>query len=61
MKNKTQLYYHKTDGGAEYLCTKPVKGTNEGDLHFTVARLDGEIELFRNEGESEKIQYPKTK
>jgi hypothetical protein len=41
-----KLYYHKTDGGAEYLCTKPVKGTDEGDLHTTIIRLDGGATLI---------------
>lgn len=28
MKNKTiKLYYHKTDGGAEYLCSSAVEGS----------------------------------
>ena len=27
-----QLYYHKTDGGAEYLCSNNVKDTNEGSF-----------------------------
>ena len=40
------LYYHRTDGGAEYLCTSPVDGTNEGDLYTTIIRLDGEPELL---------------
>lgn len=55
---KTQLYYHKTSGGAEYLCTKKVKGTdNEGNVRFAVARLDGEIELFRQEEKPVIIKY----
>ena len=41
-----RLYSHQTDGGAEYLCTRPVKGTTEGDLHFAAVRLDGEPELL---------------
>lgn len=41
-----KLYYHRTDGGAEYLCTSPVEGTDEGDLWTTVVRLDGEPELM---------------
>lgn len=41
-----RLYYHKTDGGAEYLCAKPVEGTTEGDLRFAAVRLDGEPELL---------------
>jgi len=43
-----RLYYHKTDGGAEYLCSSPVKGTTEGDPSFKgsryVVRIDGDIE-----------------
>ena len=42
-----RLYHHKTDGGAEYLCTSPVEGTDEGDLYTAVIRLDGEPELIR--------------
>ena len=41
-----RLYYHQTDGGAEYLCTSPVDGTDEGDLHTAFIRLDGEPELL---------------
>ncbi len=52
-----ELYYHKTDGGAKYLCAKAVEGTTEGDMHFAVARLDGEIELYRAKGTSEIIKY----
>lgn len=42
-----RLYHHQTDGGAEYLCTSPVPGTDEGDLHTTIVRLDGEPELTK--------------
>ena len=40
-----KLYYHKTDGGAEYLCSSPVKGTNEGNLAISkyIVRVDGDI------------------
>lgn len=40
-----RLYYHKTDGGAEYLCSNNVEGTEEGsfDSNFIV-RIDGNIE-----------------
>lgn len=40
-----KLYYHRTDGGAEYLCSKKVKGTKEeGDLLSKyVVRIDGDI------------------
>jgi len=39
-----RLYYHKTDGGAEYLCSNNVEGTNEGSFnsHYIV-RIDGDI------------------
>ena len=40
------LYYHKTDGGAEYLCTGHIVNSDEGDLHTTIIRLDGEPELI---------------
>lgn len=41
-----KLYYHKTDGGAEYYCTQAVEGTDEGDMRTVVLRTDGdEIEL----------------
>ena len=40
---KIKLYYHKTDGGAEYLCSEKVKGTkDEGSLKSKIcARIDG--------------------
>lgn len=42
-----KLYYHKTDGGAEYYCTKAIPGTDEGDIRSAVMRTDGnEIEIF---------------
>ena len=42
-----KLYYHQTDGGAEYYCAAPVPGTDEGDLFSAVLRTDGnEIEVF---------------
>ena len=38
--NNMELYYHKTDGGAEYYSTKP------NDLSTTVLRTDGnELEI----------------
>lgn len=41
-----KLYYHKTDGGAEYYCTEPVTDTEEGDMRTAVLRTDGnEFEL----------------
>lgn len=43
-----KLYYHKTDGGAEYYCLKPISwGDSEGDLSTAVLRTDGdELEIF---------------
>lgn len=41
-----KLYYHQTDGGAEYYCTEPVAGTDEGDIRTAIMRVDGgELEL----------------
>ena len=40
-----KLYYHKTDGGAEYLCSSNVKGTEEGSFDSKyIVRIDGNIE-----------------
>ena len=43
-----KLYYHKTDGGAEYYCIKPIaEDSEEGDLRYAVMRTDcNELELF---------------
>jgi hypothetical protein len=40
-----KLYYHKTDGGAEYLCSSAIEGTTEGDLWVSqfIVRIDGDI------------------
>jgi hypothetical protein len=51
-----KLYYHKTDGGAEYLCSSNVKGTKEGSFNSKyIVRIDGNIEkdaeLSIDEGE----------
>ena len=44
-----KLYYHKTDGGAEYYCLKPVRNSVVGDLTTAVVRTDGdEVEIFTN-------------
>lgn len=44
-----KLYYHKTDGGAEYYCLRPLGGTNDGDIRTAILRTDGgEIELLTN-------------
>jgi hypothetical protein len=42
LKKILKMYYHKTSGGAEYLCSSKVRGTNEGDLKSKyVVRIDG--------------------
>lgn len=40
-----KLYYHETDGGARYLCSNKVKGTEkEGNLISKyIVRIDGDI------------------
>lgn len=44
-----KLYYHQTDGRAEYYCLTPVKDTDEGDITTWVLRTDGdEFELNTN-------------
>jgi len=40
-----KLYYHKTDGGAKYLCSNNVEDTNEGSFNSKyIIRIDGNIE-----------------
>jgi len=40
-----KLYYHKTSGGAEYLCSNNVEGTDEGSFDSKyIVRIDGDIE-----------------
>ena len=51
-----KLYYHKTDGGAKYLCSNNVPGTDKGSFNSKyIVRIDGDIEkdaeLNINEGE----------
>lgn len=44
-----RLYYHKTDGGAEYLCSSHVPGTDEGAVNSDteyIVRIDGDIREF---------------
>jgi len=39
-----RLYHHKTDGGAEYLCSNAVEGTEEGTFSSKyIVRIDGDI------------------
>lgn len=41
-----KLYYHKTNGGAEYYCFNHIEGSEEGDMRTAVLRTDGdEFEL----------------
>lgn len=42
-----ELYYHRTDGGAEYYSTKHIEGSSEGAIDGVILRTDGdEIEIF---------------
>lgn len=45
-----ELYYHKTDGGAEYYCTDYIEcdnGHREGLVGSAILRTDGdEIEVY---------------
>lgn len=47
-----KLYYHKTDGGAEYYSTTFIEcenGHKEGTAEGTILRTDGdEIEIYTN-------------
>ncbi len=37
-----KLYYHKTDGGAEYYCLDHIANSDEGDGTTWVLRTDGD-------------------
>ena len=42
-----KLYYHRTDGGAEYYSTKHLEGSEEGAIEGVIMRTDGgEIEIY---------------
>jgi hypothetical protein len=42
-----KLYYHKTFGGAEYLCSEAVEGTDEGSFNSQyIVRIDGAIREY---------------
>jgi hypothetical protein len=44
MQKQIKLYYHKTDGGAKYLCSEKIKGTEEGSFNSKyIIRIDGDI------------------
>ena len=55
-----KLYYHKTDGGAEYYSTTFVvcpNGEKEGTCPGVIMRTDGnEIEIFLNKIEKQGIK-----
>lgn len=55
-----QLYYHRTDGGAEYYSTTYIEcanGHKEGTFEGVVLRTDGnEIEIFTRKLESQGIR-----
>jgi hypothetical protein len=39
-----KLYFHQTSGGAKYLCSNNVEGTNEGTFDSDyIVRIDGDI------------------
>lgn len=44
---ENKLYFKKTDGGAEYLCTKAIRNSIVGDIATAIVRLDGGAELVR--------------
>lgn len=57
-----KLYYHKTEGEAEYLCSNNVEDTNEGSLKSKyIIRIDGNIkedaELTIKDEETIEINY----
>lgn len=42
-----KLYYHRTDGGAEYYSTTHAENSDEGTFNGVILRTDGgEIEIF---------------
>ena len=52
-----KLYYHKTDGGAEYYCLDHVAGSEEGMMNTAVLRTDGdEIEIFTTNTNKNRIK-----
>jgi hypothetical protein len=57
-----RLYFHETDGGAKYLCSSCVPGTEEGSFQSQyIVRIDGNIrkdaELLVRES-APKIENP---
>jgi hypothetical protein len=67
--SEIKMYYHKTSGGAEYLCSEKVRGTDEGSMKSKyVVRLDGakrgsEMSVDNTDGDdlkTLKMYYHKT-
>lgn len=52
-----KLYYHRTDGGAEYYSTKHLEGSEEGAIEGVILRTDGgEIEIFKDNIEAQGLK-----
>jgi len=44
LQNTMRLYYHKTEGGAEYLCSNHAPNSDEGTFDSQyIVRIDGNI------------------
>jgi len=53
-----ELFYHKTDGGAEYYCTKKGKGK----ANIPVVRINGDrLEVFNPESIKEDAGFKKVR
>ena len=52
-----ELYYHRTDGGAEYYSTTHADGCSEGTIEGVIMRTDGdEIEIFADRIKAQGLQ-----
>ena len=52
-----KLYYHQTDGGAEYYSTTHAQDSDEGAIDGVIMRTDGnEIEIFVNRLQEQGIK-----
>lgn len=52
-----KLYYHKTDGGAEYYSTTHTADSDDGALDNVIMRTDGnEIEIFADKLKEQGIK-----
>lgn len=52
-----KLYYHQTDGGAEYYSTTHTQDGDEGTFDGVIMRTDGdEIEIFVNRLQEQGIK-----